>query len=543
MRGEGRGRRRRQGLRGVPPREVRTLRRPVGRRRRQGRRRRLRRRRGQDDAARRCADAHPRRPSAASTGEARTSTARAARTSSSTSPSARRGSTSETNALLFDVDAGKKRVVVARGGRGGRGNIHFSTPFDRAPRRAEPGEPGEEKNAPPRAQGDGRRGAARLPQRRQEHVHPRRLARAAQGGRLSVHDARAAPRRRAGGRGAELRARRHPRAHSRARRKGAGLGTRFLKHVERTRALLHLVSLDPGEGREPLADFDVINAELAKFDPELAKRPQIVAMTKADLPDVREALREAREEVQEARGRPEARLGRDGTRGCASCSLRCTLSPARSRERQDRRSDPTAAAQGARGGRQRRERVRGAGHRVRRGGGARAFRGTRARGERVGRPPRRHRTRGGSGRRHASTRCRWRRRCLRSCSPCSSRRASPGPSRSWSRRAGSSRRDASTPKLDRLNPFEGVKGFFSATRLFAVLRALFAGVVVAWLAVRGLGDHIVDFARVGGRSSWIGRRGRRRRRRPRVARRARGARARRAGPASSREARGCGGCA
>jgi GTP-binding protein len=50
-----------------------------------------------------------------------------------------------------------------------------------------------------------------------------------------------------------------------------------------------MLTLDPGEGREPIADFDVINAELAKFDPELAKRPQIVALTKGDLPDVKEA--------------------------------------------------------------------------------------------------------------------------------------------------------------------------------------------------------------------------------------------------------------
>jgi GTP-binding protein len=70
---------------------------------------------------------------------------------------------------------------------------------------------------------------------------------------------------------------------------GAGLGIRFLKHVERTRALLHLVTLDPGEGREPLADFDAINGELAKFDEGLARRPQVVAMSKGDLPDVREA--------------------------------------------------------------------------------------------------------------------------------------------------------------------------------------------------------------------------------------------------------------
>jgi type III secretion protein U len=60
-----------------------------------------------------------------------------------------------------------------------------------------------------------------------------------------------------------------------------------------------------------------------------------------------------------------------------------------------------------------------------------------------------------------------------------------------------------TPNLARLNPFEGVKGFFSATRLFAVARALVAGGVVAWLAVRGVDDHVVDFAHVGGRTAWI----------------------------------------
>jgi type III secretion protein U len=61
-----------------------------------------------------------------------------------------------------------------------------------------------------------------------------------------------------------------------------------------------------------------------------------------------------------------------------------------------------------------------------------------------------------------------------------------------------------TPKLERLNPFVGFRNFFSATRLFAVVRALFAGVFVAWLAVRGLGDHLVDLARLGGRLSWVG---------------------------------------
>jgi GTPase len=192
----------------------------------------------------------------------------------------------ETNALLFDVDADGKRVVVARGGRGGRGNIHFATPYDRAPRRADPGEPG------------------------QEHHLRLELKVLADVGLLGFPNV---------GKSTFIR------AVSRARPKvadypfttlvphlgvvavdsessfviadipglipgaadGAGLGVRFLKHVERTRALLHLVAVDPGEGRDPLADFDAINAELSKFDPELGARPQVVAMTKADLPDSR----------------------------------------------------------------------------------------------------------------------------------------------------------------------------------------------------------------------------------------------------------------
>jgi GTP-binding protein len=69
---------------------------------------------------------------------------------------------------------------------------------------------------------------------------------------------------------------------------GAGLGIQFLKHVERTRVLLHLITLDPTEGREPFDDWKVLNAELERFSPELAKRPQIVALSKADLTEVRD---------------------------------------------------------------------------------------------------------------------------------------------------------------------------------------------------------------------------------------------------------------
>jgi GTP-binding protein len=69
---------------------------------------------------------------------------------------------------------------------------------------------------------------------------------------------------------------------------GKGLGIQFLRHTERTRLLLHVLDLDPGTGREPLDDYDVINAELAAYSPELAARPQIVVANKADLPEAAE---------------------------------------------------------------------------------------------------------------------------------------------------------------------------------------------------------------------------------------------------------------
>ena len=76
---------------------------------------------------------------------------------------------------------------------------------------------------------------------------------------------------------------------------GAGLGIRFLKHLERTRVLLHLVTLDPAEDREPWDDYVALREELARFDANLAGRPEIVALSKCDLPDVREAYPDLKE--------------------------------------------------------------------------------------------------------------------------------------------------------------------------------------------------------------------------------------------------------
>jgi len=77
---------------------------------------------------------------------------------------------------------------------------------------------------------------------------------------------------------------------------GAGLGQRFLRHLERTRLLVHVLDVAGVEGRDPLADFRTINAELGQYGASLAERPQIVAANKMDLPEARQrwpALRDA----------------------------------------------------------------------------------------------------------------------------------------------------------------------------------------------------------------------------------------------------------
>ena len=64
---------------------------------------------------------------------------------------------------------------------------------------------------------------------------------------------------------------------------GKGLGLRFLRHLERTRVLVHLLDLDPANGRDPVEDWRTIQAELRAYSPELAARPQLVAANKIDL--------------------------------------------------------------------------------------------------------------------------------------------------------------------------------------------------------------------------------------------------------------------
>ena len=82
---------------------------------------------------------------------------------------------------------------------------------------------------------------------------------------------------------------------------GAGLGDRFLRHVERTKLLLHLVDVSSISGRDPVEDYEAINRELANYDKELSERPQIVLATKIDALDDPERLERLRERASEDR--------------------------------------------------------------------------------------------------------------------------------------------------------------------------------------------------------------------------------------------------
>jgi GTP-binding protein len=194
----------------------------------------------------------------------------------------------DTGALLHDIDEATKRVVVARGGKGGRGNIHFATPHDRAPRRAEPGEPGQERRLRLELKVMADVGLLGFP-----NVGKSTFIRAVSRAQPKVADypfTTLTPHLgvvRVGDEATYVVA--DIPGLIPGASEGAGLGHRFLKHVERCRALLHLLTLDAAEDREPLADYQALRLELERFDPELAERPQVVAMTKADLPEVREA--------------------------------------------------------------------------------------------------------------------------------------------------------------------------------------------------------------------------------------------------------------
>jgi GTP-binding protein len=199
----------------------------------------------------------------------------------------------DSNALLADLQESGAEFVIAQGGRGGRGNIKFATPHDRAPRRAQPGTPGERKKVRLVLKLLADIGIVGFP-----NVGKSTFIATVSRARPKVADypfTTLVPNLGVVSLGvdrtfviADI-----PGIIEGAS-EGAGLGLRFLKHVERTEVLLHMLSVDPDPERDPVADFDKLMGELGRFDPGLLERPMVVTVSKCDLPEAQEAYEEVR---------------------------------------------------------------------------------------------------------------------------------------------------------------------------------------------------------------------------------------------------------
>jgi GTP-binding protein len=207
----------------------------------------------------------------------------------------------DTGAQLFDLASPGQRVLAARGGRGGRGNGHpsFVKPWHQAPREHDDGQPGQERHLRLELKLLADVGLVGFPNAGKSTFISRISAArpkiaAYPFTTLEPHlgvvnaDPDAAP-----GQGRTFVVADLPGLIEGAH-EGVGLGIRFLKHVERTRLIAHLVDTSDANDRDPVGDFEIIMRELAAFSPALAEEPMIVVATKLDATTDRTRLDELR---------------------------------------------------------------------------------------------------------------------------------------------------------------------------------------------------------------------------------------------------------
>jgi GTP-binding protein len=195
----------------------------------------------------------------------------------------------ETGKILVDLLTKDQRFTVAHGGRGGRGNIRFATARNPAPEIAENGEPGEERTLLLELRVLADVGLVGFPSVGKStllsvisNARPKigayhfttlvpniGMVRVGDGKNFVVADMPGLIK------GASC---------------GVGLGTQFLRHIERTRVLLHIIDMSGTEERDPYEDYQTINAELAGYNLRLMERPQIIVANKMDMPEANENL-------------------------------------------------------------------------------------------------------------------------------------------------------------------------------------------------------------------------------------------------------------
>lgn len=204
----------------------------------------------------------------------------------------------ETGEVLADLDAEEMETVLASGGRGGQGNSHFATATRQVPRFAQPGEEGEEKSLVLELKLLADVGLIGLP-----NSGKSTLISVISSARPKIADypfTTLVP---------NLGVVKHEKYRSfvvadipgiiEGAHRGVGLGFQFLRHVERTTVLLHLVDISEPGGGNPVGNFVAVNTELALYSPDLAEKPQIVVGTKLDVAGNRKCLNELAEYCKE----------------------------------------------------------------------------------------------------------------------------------------------------------------------------------------------------------------------------------------------------
>jgi GTPase len=201
--------------------------------------------------------------------------------------------------LLADLKIPGERVVIAAGGRGGKGNAHFASSTNRSPRFCQPGEPGVERELEIELRLLADVGIIGLPNAGKStlisvisSVRPKIAdypftTLVPNLGMVSY------------GEGKSFVAADIPGLIEGAHQ-GHGLGDKFLRHILRTRVLIHVLDASQLDGKDPLAPWKAINREMELFDPELVDKPQIVVANKVDLPEGRELAKSLSKKLPKA---------------------------------------------------------------------------------------------------------------------------------------------------------------------------------------------------------------------------------------------------
>ncbi|WP_062355502.1 GTPase ObgE [Bacillus kwashiorkori] len=204
----------------------------------------------------------------------------------------------DTNEVIADLVRHGQRAVIVKGGRGGRGNTRFATPANPAPEISEKGEPGQERYVVLELKLLADVGLVGFPS-----VGKSTLLASVSAAKPKIadyHFTTIVP-------NLGVVVSEDQRSFVMAdlpgliegAHQGAGLGLQFLRHIERTRVIVHVIDMSALEGRDPYDDFVTINNELAQYNLRLTERPMIIAANKMDMPDAAENLQKFKEKLQE----------------------------------------------------------------------------------------------------------------------------------------------------------------------------------------------------------------------------------------------------